>query len=521
MANRQRPGGTPGRHERMSPIDTAWLRMEGPADAMSIVSVMTTATPVDAAELRRVVATRLLSYPRFRQRPVADALGASWHDAAEFDLDAHVIATQLPEPAGKFELEQFVSRLASERLDPTRPLWQIHFVARYGEGSAWVLRVHHCYADGTAMVGVLMSLTGPGAVLANDPSGPAASRRPGGARRSGERPGVTRPFKSWLDQLSLPAGDLLDNVVAEGARRLESGVHPLFHPERAAKFASLAGGMAAEFARVLALADDPVTPLRGALSGEKRIAWSAPLDLADIRTVGKALGCTVNDVLMAAIAGALGAHLREVHGFDTDELVLRASVPVDLRTPDDSTTLGNRFGLVFVDLPVGAHDPLHRVFRVRDTTGALKRSLQPPVTLAVLGLLGLLPAAVQVPVIELFSRKGTLVASNVRGPDAPIYLCGQRIRELYFWVPQGGSMGIGVSILSYAGQVFFGIVADRNLLPEPSRLVERLGPEFERLLLATTVGRLAVGRRRSARVSPSAPSRPRSRRQAKPTAGST
>jgi diacylglycerol O-acyltransferase len=519
MANKQRPGMSPGRHERMSPVDTAWLRMEGPTDALSIVSVMTTDTPVAAAELRRLVATRLLSFPRFRQRPVADALGASWHEAAAFDLDAHVVATQLPEPAGKIELEQLVSRLAGERLDPTRPLWQIHFVERYGEGSAWVLRVHHCYADGTAMVGVLLSLTESGAHPANDPSGPAASRRRGGDRRPGERPGVPRPLRTWLDQLSLPASDVLDNVVAEGARRLEAGVDTLFHPDSAAKVASQVGGMAAEFARVLALADDPVTPLRGVLSGAKRVAWSAPLDLADIRTVARALGCTVNDVLMAAIAGALGAHLREVHGFDTDELVLRASVPVDLRPPGDCTTLGNRFGLAFVDLPVGTHNPLHRVFRVHETTDALKRSLQPPVTLAVLGVLGLLPAAVQAPVIELFSRKGTLVASNVRGPDAPIYLCGQRIRELYFWVPQGGSMGIGVSILSYAGQVFFGIVADRSLLPEPSRLVERLGPEFERLLLATTVGQLALGRRRHVRVAP--PSRPRSRRQAKPTAGST
>ena len=249
---------------------------------------------------------------------------------------------------------------------------------------------------------------------------------------------------------------------------------------------------------MLALPDDPVTPLRGELSGDKRIAWAAPLDLAEIRTVGKALGCTVNDVLMAAIAGALGAHLREAHGIDTDELVLRASVPVDLRTPEETLTLGNKFGLLFVDLPVGTRHPLHRVFRLHDTTAALKRSLQPPVTLTVLGVLGLLPTAVQTSGIELFSRKGTLVASNVRGPDAPIYLCGQRIRELYFWVPQGGSMGIGVSILSYAGQVFFGIVADRNVLPEPSRLAERLGPEFEQLLLATTVGRLAVGRRRPA-----------------------
>jgi hypothetical protein len=123
---------------------------------------------------------------------------------------------------------------------------------------------------------------------------------------------------------------------------------------------------------------------------------------------------------------------------------------------------------------------------------ALKGSLQPPLTLTLLGLLGLLPNVVQGPVIELFSRKGSLVASNVPGPQAPLYLCGQRIAEVHFWVPQSGSIGVGVSILSYAGKVFFGLIADRACIAEPSAVVERLGPEFERLLLAATVGRLGL-----------------------------
>jgi diacylglycerol O-acyltransferase / wax synthase len=112
-------------------------------------------------------------------------------------------------------------------------------------------------------------------------------------------------------------------------------------------------------------------------------------------------------------------------------------------------------------------------------------------------LMGLLPAALQAPAIELFSRKGTLVASNVPGPQAPLYMCGQRISEMYFWVPQSGSMGLGVSILSYAGQVFFGIIADEALIEDPQAVVDRFGPEFERLLLAVTVGALGSAPRSS------------------------
>jgi WS/DGAT/MGAT family acyltransferase len=488
----------------MSAIDTAWLRMDGAANAMMIVSVMTTATPVRTADVRSMLQARLLCFHRFRQRPVADALGASWHESADFDLDAHLIETTLPDPAGKAELEALTATLASERLDPSRPWWQVHFVPRYGAGSAWVLRLHHCYADGIAMVRVLLSLT-------EQDSGPAlagaqesATRRARGWRPDGAS---ALPLLDWLDQVSQPAGDILENVLAEGARLLESGVHRVFHPEHAAALASQAGGMMGEFAKVLALPDDPPTPLRGELSGAKRVAWSDPLDLGEVKLVGKALDCTVNDVLMATVAGAFGAHLREAHHFDTGDLVLRASMPVNLRAAEEPLTLGNKFGLVFVDLPVGQRNPLQRVYTMHDTMRALKGSLQPPMTLMVLGMMGMLPAALQAPAIELFSRKGTIVASNVPGPQAPLFLCGQRIDEMYFWVPQSGSMGVGVSLLSYAGKVFVGMITDRALVPDPGQVVERIGIEFERLLLAATVG--VLGMRERDRAAAKTPGQPR------------
>ena len=139
---------------------------------------------------------------------------------------------------------------------------------------------------------------------------------------------------------------------------------------------------------------------------------------------------------------------------------------------------------------------------MHDTMQALKGSLQPPMTLMVLGIMGMVPAALQAPAIELFSRKGSLVASNVPGPQSPLYMCGQKISEMYFWVPQSGSMGVGVSILSYAGKVFFGMIADRGLVPDPQSVVDRFRPEFEQLLLAVTVGALALRERRGKAAMP-------------------
>ena len=235
MASRNRATTAGGQHERMSAVDTAWLRMDGPASTMMIVSVMTTATPVPAADLRRVLETRLLCFPRFRKRVETDPLGASWIEDSNFDLDAHFVVTRLPGRAERDELQALAARLASERFDPARPLWQLHLVEHYGTGSAWVLRLHHCYADGIAMIRVLLSLT-------EQDAGPALAGAQAAESRTGSRgrrKGAADPLQllDWISQLSQPAGDIVENVLAEGARLLETGVHRLFHPETAAAIA--------------------------------------------------------------------------------------------------------------------------------------------------------------------------------------------------------------------------------------------------------------------------------------------
>jgi diacylglycerol O-acyltransferase len=506
-------------HERMSSVDTAWLRMDGPGNSMMIVGVSATETPVRPADFRRMVEQRLLCFTRFRQRPLADALGASWIEDDEFDLDAHVRTVSLPKPAGKAQLEKLTAELASTPLDPRRPMWQFHLVERYNGGSAWIMRVHHCYADGIAMIRVLLSMT-------EQDCGPALGARPAPrSKGAGRRAAVdVLPVLSWVEQLAQPAEDILENALAEGARLLESGIHQLFHPGRASALAAQAGGMVGEFARVLALPDDPGTPLRGTLSGYKAVAWGAPIPLQEVKTVGKALGCTINDVLMSTVAGALGGYLRE-QNVDTDGLTVRASVPVNLRAAEEPLTLGNRFGLVFVEMALGLADPLQRVYAMADTMKALKGSLQPPMTLMTLGLMGMMPAAVQAPAVELFSRKATAVVSNVPGPQAPLYMCGQRVSEMYFWVPQSGTIGLGISLLSYAGQVYVGMISDRKLIKAPDEVVARFSAEFEKLLLAATVGALAQRAQGTRRKRPATKSgrtqRPRPGKKPAPPAAST
>ncbi|MFC1777730.1 WS/DGAT domain-containing protein, partial [Pseudomonadota bacterium] len=230
------------------------------------------------------------------------------------------------------------------------------------------------------------------------------------------------------------------------------------------------------------LENDPVTRFKGRLSTRKRVAWAEPLDLNEVKAVSKAFGCTVNDVLIAAVTGALRQYMISV-GDEPEELQdIRATVPVNLRPLEHAQELGNHFGLVFLSLPLGMDNPLERLYAVNDRMNELKSSKQAAVTLGFLAALGMGPSAVQKPVLDILSQKATAVLTNVPGPQRPLYLAGSEMKEMMFWVPQNGNIGLGISILSYNGKVFFGLISDHRLLAEPSAVIFRFKKEFEKLL---------------------------------------
>jgi len=213
-------------------------------------------------------------------------------------------------------------------------------------------------------------------------------------------------------------------------------------------------------------------------------AASEPLPLSDAKTICKILRCTVNDLLLACAAGALRGYLLD-GGEEVDGLTIRATVPVTLRPLEHAKKLGNHFGLVFLDLPVGEANPLRRLERVAASMRELKRSRQAALTFGLLAAVGMAPVALQRMALEMFSRKATTVATNVPGPQMPLYLAGCEVKELMFWVPQNGTIGMGLSILSYNGRVHFGLIADAKRVPDPEPIVQRFVREFEKLALIT------------------------------------
>jgi diacylglycerol O-acyltransferase len=220
---------------------------------------------------------------------------------------------------------------------------------------------------------------------------------------------------------------------------------------------------------------------KGALGTLKTVAWADPLPLDEVKAVGKALGCSINDVLLSMAAGALRDYLLD-KGDAVDDLEIRAIVPVNLRPAGAGRNLGNHFGLVFLDLPIGMEHPLERVYEVRRRMQALKGSYQPAIALALLSAVGYGPRVLQEQVTHLLGANASAVMTNVPGPQHPLYFAGKRIVEQDFWVPQSGGIGMGVSILSYDGRIQFGVITDAGLVPDPARIVGRFGDEFAKLL---------------------------------------
>jgi diacylglycerol O-acyltransferase len=463
--------------ERMSRVDTAWLRMDNDVNLMMIVGVWLLQPKVAYERLCRHVADKLLKYERFGQRVARDAAGATWVEDAAFDIRRHVVREKLVWAKGQSEREALQARvgeLATLPLDAARPLWQFHLIENYAGGSALVARVHHCIGDGIALISVMMTITDGGA----DPPS-RAHRGAGGAPGDDSGDWLADAVLKPLGGLSAKAAELVEASIA---RALDALADPQQGLARSIDGARTAGRVLADVAAMALMADDSPTLLKGKPSGKKRVAWGEPIALDDVKAVGKALGCSINDVLLASVSGAIGDWLRD-QGDDPAGKEIRAMVPVNLRPMEDAWKLGNRFGLAPLVLPIGIANPVARVFAVQARMAALKASYQPLLAFAVLAVAGQMAKPVQDMILGLFAKKATAVMTNVPGPAVPLKLCGATLRQTMFWVPASGDIGVGVSVLSYGGGVQFGLITDEALCPDPQAIVDAFEPEFEKLLM--------------------------------------
>ena len=373
--------------------------------------------------------------------------------------------------------------MASQPLDDSKPLWQFTLIQNYRGGSALLARIHHCIADGIALVGVMLRLTdteaGGGSANEPDSGGPKQDDAKGARDTSDTESEDETDF--WKQVLAPVVAGAIKTIGYSGMAWSKS-LELISQPELATHYAKQAGAITAEIAQLLTMPDDSPTRFKGKPGVLKTVAWSEPMPLDLVKAVGYVAGGSVNDVLLSCAAGALRAYLLE-RGDDPDGVEIRAMIPVNLRQPGAENHLGNCFGLVALILPLGIANPLLRLALVHARMEALKGSYQAPVTLGVLGLVGMAPKALQTQVLDLLAKKATAVMTNVPGPRQPLYMAGGKLGQMMVWVPQSGDIGMGVSILSYNGGVQFGLITDKSFVPDPRHIVGRFFPEFERLLL--------------------------------------
>ncbi|MFB6249322.1 MAG: wax ester/triacylglycerol synthase family O-acyltransferase [Salinibacter sp.] len=450
-------------HEPLSGVDAAWLRMDDPTNLMTITAVLVLEDPIDIGAFKSLLRERLLGFTRFRQRvhdPEGRRDGPRWELDPHFDLDRHVRRGALPGAAGPEELKDLVSELMSEPLDRSKPLWHMELIEDYRGGSAVVARLHHCIGDGIALVQVLLSLT-------DEHFDPA--RFP-----------TTEDTRSLIPSPVRAAWRAAKRTAAAGSRLLAEGVESLLHPSHALHRAKQGLSLGAALSKFALLDRDADTPLRGDLQVAQRATWSGPLDLTTVKRIGHAIDAKVNDVLLGAVAGAL-RHYLAAHDEPTDGDTVRALIPVNLRPPAQAFELGNRFGLVYLDLPVGLDDRLERVLAVKARMDEIKGSSEAVAAFGVLEALGYFPTGVEEKAVRFFGDKASAVMTNVPGPQEQLHLDGRRMQHVMPWVPRAGRIGLGVSVFSYNGAVRLGVACDAHLIPDPDRIVEGFEAEVDRL----------------------------------------
>jgi WS/DGAT/MGAT family acyltransferase len=466
---------------RMGSVDRAWLRMDDPTNLMVVNALIILAEPLSLEDLRALVEDRLAWIRRMRLQVHRGLLWDRWREDP-LDLDRHVHESVLESPGDDEQLRELISGLISEPLDPDQPLWQLRVIqntrAHGGEqpASALLCRVHHSVGDGVALLLVLLSLTD--AEL--DARERSFERNPlrelfvDGGHEAVER------ARHFLHEI-MPTGMKLmlhrDLAALTGERvRANEGLRASL-----GRGARLGKAFAGDLASLVLRRPDASTVFRGRLGVAKRVAWSAPIELERVRDLHRALGVTVNDVLLAAMTGGLRRYLVE-RGESPTGVELRAAVPINLRSLGEMARLGNRFGLVFLTLPVGLADPRERLAELRRRMSALKHSVEPVLTWGILELMGAGPRLLEQLILAYFARRVSFVMTNVPGPERPLYLAGREVAGVMFWVPQSGRVGMGVSIFSYAGTLRVGVACDAELVPDPERLIAGFHAELEAML---------------------------------------
>jgi len=486
--------------DRLSALDSAFLHLENNSTAhMHVASVMVfegkAPTP---QELVDHVTSRLHLVPRYRQRLAYvpfDQGRPVWTDDPHFNPRYHIRHTALPKPADDVALKRLAGRLFSQRLDRSKPLWEIWLVQRMSGGRfALIAKTHHALVDGVSGVDITTVLFD----AVPDPPAPARPRAPWTAK---PLPGRAKLLgEALLERSTVPA------EMTRGARAL------LRTPRKA--LSQLKDGLASIGATTVAgiNAPAPPSPFNVDISPHRRYTF-LDADLDRFKAIKDSLGGTLNDVVLASVSLALGRYLRD-EGHDTNGLVLKAMVPISVRGNSQRGALGNQVAAMWAPLPVGVENPAECLQQIVRSMEDVKKSRQAIGAQVLTNLAGFAPPTILSQAARLQARQPffNLVVTNVPGPQFPLYLLGRRLQVLYPVVPLARRQALGIAVMSYDGHLGFGLLGDYDALPKLESIAIDLKTAIASLSRAAGLSAAAPASRRAAK--PKAPAR--RARQTKP-----
>jgi diacylglycerol O-acyltransferase len=481
---------TDAAYERLSAMDSSFLHFEGPNTPMHVGGTMlfdagplcTAAGGVDIKRIHAHIASRLHVVPRYRQRlayvPIEGA--PVWVDDVDFNLKYHIRHTSLPRPGTERQLKRLSGQVMAQPLDRRKPLWELWIVEGLQRGRfALIGKTHHCMVDGISSVDLLTALLRP------TPD------------RTIEEPPV------WTPRRTPSTLQLLRDAVARHAstsvKILQSLDDALQEPEEAST--RLVANLGAVWETINAgLQPAAATPLNQPLGPHRRFDWLA-LDLADVKAVKNQLGGTVNDVVLATVAGAVRRFLQH-RRIKPDGVPYRIAIPVNTRPPDEYGAMGNRVSAWLIDLPIEERDPRRRLARVCAATAALKESKQAQGFETLIQLAewtGSVPLAVGARLAS-WMQPFNLIVTNVPGPQLPLYLLGAQVLKGFPLVPLFENQCVGVAVLSFLGKLCWGVNADWDRIPDLNVFVAAIRRAFEELCEAAKLP--TIGRKRMAAEQP-------------------
>lgn len=452
--------------DRMSALDAGFLQLETDVQQMHVGSALLFEGPVPGYdEVCDVVETRLDDVPRYRQRVQRmpwDLARPVWVDDPHFNIRYHVRHTAVPAPGDDVQLRTLAGRLVSQRLDMARPLWEMWLVEGLS-GGRWALvnKAHHAMIDGVSGHDVLE------AIVDRAPGAPVPQRSTWRPRPAPSRTELVRATAAGAASLPVEAVR-----AALGAARDPSGV------------VGNAAAQAYGIAQVGRKAVRPTSVLNGPLGPHRRWGWARG-SLEDAKRVKNAVGCTVNDVVLAAIAGGFRTYLA-ARGESVEDDVVRTMVPVSIRTADQRGRLGNQVTAMFAELPIGTDDPADRLALVAAQMNAVKGSGQS------VGVEAMLSAADFVPptllslgarvAVAVGQRVINTVTTNIPGPQFPLYFLGREMLEMFPYIPLGQDVRITIGIVSYHGHLAFGVTGDYDQVDDLEVLCDAIEASLQELV---------------------------------------